>query len=723
MFFFEHNLRSFIKMVEERKASDFFKAVVPRKPKVTNNTCEDLVVTPELLMTQFSTNYMECSALQKRGVKRHMESTEKKMEKELLQARQTLTTLLASLSVKETELRNALEGTGLSTLPSTLLGVPTQELDFKERMTFFARTLINNTNAPRGTKVKTTAIRRLLNDYCEVNKKVVSQEAKIQKMSSSLALLGSNSLVTANLTDTVLHNSPMFNVSEVLSQTEYVPLVFDHNDVYYHFTRLEDVLQFHHNLFDKCVADKCVPPWKTFWSLMDCPKFTVEQLSRGCYIGLMLITNMSDMSNGNEVVNLDNMCVSVSEQIRGLDLQRGKKYVTWYLGQYSKDSVIEDHRLWVKMVDGLFESVQHAPGCWNTEFQQGWSSHLVRGQPYKPMYVNILPGIKEVKPDTWGTTDTLDWIVRNVHFWAHQLNTYAPHGYNLVCNHNFHRSLFTETPRLMRFPVLWRYKMVLQDLTSNVSDKRLLVTLRLEKCMTLCRHMKREFQNCEFSLVYHQWRKVMQLLEETEGLAVECSKEMNSLNVIVQSLLMEHNYVKEKLCQARALLQLEGLLVDESINKYEQDMQELLQKSQLLLKPLHGDGFVEVSPSSKNNGDGENALCVVDSPSPNVWNSTTVTLELMKELSAVVDHLKTGYKESVDTMCTEVLIQPGTLFESFDEVKKRVKASRNDLHPDSRLNLTGDHDPTLVEYYKYHSWALLLEAVEKLNRLFFSKVR
>ena len=89
-------------MAEERKASDFFKAVVPRRVKpVPAPACEDIMVTPELLLSQFSSNYMECSAVKKRGVKRHIECSERKMERELGIARDGLAPLLATLSLKE----------------------------------------------------------------------------------------------------------------------------------------------------------------------------------------------------------------------------------------------------------------------------------------------------------------------------------------------------------------------------------------------------------------------------------------------------------------------------------------------------------------------------------------------------------------------------------------------------------------------------------------------
>lgn len=639
-------------------------------------------MTPELLLTQFSNNYMECSALQKRGVKRVKDMAEKKLERDLGSARQEWNNTLSVLLKKEKDLKELLESTGLE-CPPILLGVPSQQLERLEQLTFWARMILNNSKKPECEQED--AIRQLLDELCDLKLRVKNQERKIGKLSTDLVCIGSHTALS-KYPDAVSHNTEVFQLQEVLCRSMYTPVLFDHNDVYFYFSTVQEVVQFHNNLYQKCVREQCAPEFAAFHRLfqgLGATPYTVDHFQKGFYIGLVLLTNLSDLSDGNHVVNYDNMCLSCGEQMSGTFLQPGKKYVTWYLGQYSRDSVVPETHVWSGLVDGLFLGVQHAPLSWNQEFLNAWRSQKYSHKPQQPMYACVLPGVKEVTLDTWSSTDTLDWIVRNVDFWCHQLSTYAPNGYNLKLNHHFHRSLFLETPQLMRFPILWQYKKSLQELVSQVRNKQHLV-LQNEQLLHYCRQMRSDFLAGMFHLIHYQWDRVKEIMCRQQALLQESTQEDGKLRLLLDTV---RTTLKNKLNQAEALSRLEGLYLGDNLVKYQQQMQGLLDTGEQLLRC-------------------DQLVAGLD-----------VTVNDMLSLDSYVEALKTLDADWLVRVCEEVCCSPDQFFTDFAEVKKRLKFARNSHHPDKAVCT----DPDLQQYHLLHSWVTILNAVEKLHVVFFSK--
>jgi hypothetical protein len=664
-------------MAEERKSSNFFKTVVPRArvPKKTEKSYQ-LVVTPDMLMTQFSNNYMECSALQKRGVKRHKDLAEKKLERDLTSTRQDWNSTLAVLLRKEKDLKELLESTGFE-CPPILLGIPSQQLERLEQLTFWARMILNNSKKPECENENT--IRQLLDELCELKLRVKKQETRIGKLSSDLVLVGSHT-VSNKYPDAISYNTEVFNVQEVLCKSMYEPALYDHNDVYFHFATPEDVVHFHNNLYKKSVREQCAPEFRSFLKLENTPPLTLEHLRKGFYVGLVVLTNLNDTSDGNHVVNYENMCLSCGEQVSGMFLQPGKKYVTWYIGQYSRDSAIAESPVWSQVVDSLFVGVQHSPLCWNQEFLKAWKIL----KPAQPMYACVLPGVKEVTLETWSSTDTLDWIVRNVDFWCNQLVTYSPSGYNLKLNNHFHRSLFMDTPQLMRFPILWQFKKSLRDLVSQVKDKQHFV-LQNEQLLFYCRQMKGDFMSGMFHLIHYQWEKVKELMLKQQILLQESTQEDGKLRLMLDTLKVT---LREKLNQAEALLRLDGIFVGTNIRKYHQEMLEVMETGEQLLRC---EQLVE---------------------------GLDITVGEMVSLDCYAEMLKGIDTDWSVRVCEEMSFEPDQFFTQFSVLKKRVKKTRTSHHPDKHLKCT---DPDIQQYHLLHSWVVMLEAIEKLQAGFFSK--
>jgi len=582
---------------------------------------------------------------------------------------------LTSLLKKEEALKEVLEGSGCQ-CPDSLLGVPAQQLDQMERLSFWARMMITNKDRPVSVPVQT--IQALLEDVTVLKQKVKKTEARLEALSTELVAAGVRH--QAAMADVITYNSPSFNLQEVLSKNAYNP-PFDHNDVYHFFPELDDVVAFHGTLFDKCVQERCVPPWAGFQSNYFETLCTLDNLSHGCYIGLVVLTNLEDHGDGNDVVNYDSMCLSVGEQLSGTFLQPGKKYVTWYLGQYSKDNNMGSS--WVKAMDGLFHAVQYSPAAWNSECLNGWRATCVAGGQYKPFYACVLPGVKEVTRETWGTTDTLDWIARSVNFWATQLGSYAPSGYNLPLNTHFHRSLFLETPKLMKFPVLWQFKKSLAELVKGVNDKFSNVKNYSDLVASYCANMKREFVACNFNYVFYQWEPVKDMLVQAKKGLTEFVQEKKKLSVLMDTV---HLSVPAKLCQAEALASLFRMNISEAVTKYNEELQQLFVQANDLLQALEA--------------------CAVP-----------VTAEEMEALEDYKRDLEFSSRAWVQEVCGEVLLSADRFFEDFEVIKKRVKATRNSHHPDKAQSV----DPDLVHYHRFQSWVVQLNAIEKLQELFFSK--
>lgn len=646
----------------------------------------ELQVTPELLMTRFQNDYMQCTQLQKKGVKRIQETAEKKLETALQRNRSDWDTAFNLLLQKCSLLEDLLQNTGFN-CPVTLLGVPSQQLDKLEKVIFWARMVLSK---PRGNTSITAAddnlgsVQQLLDEVVELKLKVKEKHQLSESLSAELVSFASKH--HALLTDCLTLNSHVFNLQEVLTKNMYNP-PFDHNDVFYFFADLESVVTFHNNLVDHCIRDQCVPPGLGFQKLKDAIKPTVEHLEAGCFIGLMVITNLEDVSDGNTTVSYDNMCSSVGEQLSGTCLKPGKKYVTWYIGQYAQNNVMGSAAEWSKAMDYLFYSVQKCPASWNSEFLKGWNATRLPGVE-KPLYTCILPGTKEVTRETWATVDTLDWIARSVHFWAHQLNTYAPSGYNLPLNHHFHRSLFLDTPNLVKFPQLWQYKKILTTGLTEYSGVLAQAQRAANEAAQFIQPMKQEFTSCNFNLVYHQWDLVKEKLAEFDRVMLQYAEGKTKLSVCMAAVQQS---VVLKLSQVDAWSRLYKMNVFSAVEGYSAKMQQLCEEANAMLA-----------------ADGAEALPVL--------------LRDMTQCDEYVKHLEGWDRGWVSEMCSEVGradVGADQFFEHFSDIKTRVKKNRNDCHPDRLLSVDADLD----FFHLFQGWYEKLQILEKLNDLFFVKVR
>ena len=675
--------------MEEKKVVDFFKPAAVkagRKTVVVPKPSEELV-TPELLLTQFNGNYTLCAAMQKRSVRKSMESTAKKLENKLHLSREQWNTTLNLLLQKKDELKDVLEShSNEVTCPASLHGIPAQQLDQLERLVFWGKVVVSSHSG--NSSLSVTRLQELLSEVSELQVKVKQQELQLEKMSQEVVSCGIPQ--QAFTKDVVTYNNECFQLQDVLSKSVYNP-PFEHNDVYHFFTTIHEVLQFHASLQERCVRDRLVPPWRGFAKLFTAPIPTVEELGQGFFVGLVVITNMSDVSNGNHDINLDNMCVSVSEQLSGTCLQPGKKYVTWYLGQYDKDRPAnKSSRQWADTFDQLFMSVQQSPAAWNSEFVKGWKSSLAESPgSYKPMYTCVLPGTKEVTLSSWSSTDTLDWIVRNVHFWAHQLNTYAPFGYNVPLNNHFHRSVFLEIPGLVKFPVLWQYKKALSDMLTLVKDKFEVVNAQVQVVLKLLVNMKQSFFDCNFDFLHPQWSDVMQQMQQVREVMAEFLNHKNKLQLMSETIVSS---VPTKVRQAEAMSSLYGIELSGGIERYQNTIQLLLEQVSVLLQTTD---LVFLLP---------------------------VTLSDMEEFQVYTDALKCADRAWVLEMCTLVKVSVSDFFEHFAVILKRVKAARVRSHPDWKKN-SQNLEPHLKQYYDCQASLTQLEAIKKLHENFFIKVR
>jgi hypothetical protein len=649
----------------------------------------ELQVTPELLMARFQTDYMQCTQLQKKGVKRIQETAEKKLESALQRNRSDWDSTFNLLVQKCNVLEELLQNTGFH-CPVTLLGVPSQQLDKLEKVVFWARVVLSKPRAAAAGAAGPAAadnlesVQQLLDEVVELKLRVKEKHQLSETLSAELVSFATKH--HALLTDCLTLNSHVFNLQEVLTKNIYNPS-FDHNDVFHFFTDLESVVTFHNNLVEYCIRDQCVPAGVGFQKLKDAIKPTVEHLAAGCFIGLMVITNLEDVSDSNTTVNYDNMCSSVGEQLSGTCLKPGKKYVTWYVGQYAQDNVMDSVVEWSKAMDYLFYSVQKCPAAWNSEFIKGWKSTRIPGVE-KPLYTCLLPGTKEVTRDTWSSVDTLDWIARSVHFWAHQLNTYAPSGYNLPLNHHFHRCLFLDTPRLIKFPQLWQYKKILTSGLTEFSGLLSQVQRAAHDAVQFVQPMKHEFLSCNFNLVYHQWDLVKEKLAEFDRVMMQYTEGKTKLSVCMAAVQQS---VVFKLSQVDAWSRLYKMNVFTAVERYSLEMQQLCEEANSLLS-----------------ADGTAALPVV--------------LRDMTQCDEYVKHLEGWDKSWVTEMCSEVGwtdVDLDQFFTHFSDIKGRVKKNRNDCHPDRLMSVDADLD----FFHLFQGWYEKLQILEKLNDLFFEKVR
>ena len=637
-------------------------------------TATEVAVTPELLMTTFQNNYMQCTQLQKKGVKKTQELSERKLERALIQGRSDWNTALNMLLEKQGRLEDLLRSMGLI-CPETLLGVPAQQLDKLERVTFWARTVCI------GIGTDSSEVQQLLDEVTELKLKVKSKHAVLETLSADLVSCGNKHQTL--LTDCLTLNKPTFDLNEVLTQSVYNP-PFDHNDVYHFFPDLESVVNFYATLADRCVREQCTPPGIGLQKLRDSVKPTLEHLKGGCFIGLMVITNLEDTSDGNEAVSYEHMCVSVGEQLSGTSLQPGKKYVTWYVGQYSDNNVMGSVSCWTEAMDYLFYSLPKCPAACNSEFLRVWKATRVTGFQ-RPLYTCLLPGTKEVTAETWGTADTLDWISRSVHFWAHQLNTYAPMGYNLPLNHHFHRTLFVEIPKLVKFPLLWQYK---ELLTSTMQECKVLVEdVQRAACAAneFLSAMKQEFFSCNFHLVFYQWAPVKERVRELEAVLDRCEEGITKLKLC---MTVVQQSVDTKLNQVNAWSRLYRLDVTDAVGQYLATIQSLYQEVTTLLNNVaEFHALVKVSDMDRCEDDLKNL-----EPCNPQW---------------------------VLKMCNEVHMRPLSaeqFFRQFVKLKSKVKNVRNLSHPDKGAHMVS-------KFYEAQSWCEQLDSIEKFHELFFTKVR
>lgn len=655
-----------------------------RKPKgnkalvVAGKGATEVMVTPELLMTRFQNDYTQCTLLQEKGVKKNQNLTEKKLDLSLRQNRSEWSAAFNLLMEKTNQLEELLHCTSDSA-PVTLLGVPSQQLEHLERVTYWARLVVNNRSVPVNG-----SIHQLLDEVTELKRKVQEKQHLSEKMSTELVALGARH--QAVLQDCINQNSSVFYLQEVLSKNVYNP-PFDHNDVYHFFPDLESVVSFHATLVDSCIREQVVPVGAGFEKLKRSPLPVLEHLAGGCFVGLLVITNLEDTSDNNTTVNDDNMCCSVGEQLSGVELKPGKKYVTWYVGQYAHDNVLGSPQQWADAMDTLYYSIIKCPMAWNSEFLKGWKATRVPGHE-KPLYTCILPGVKEVSQDTWGTVDTLDWISRNVHFWAHQLNTYAPQGYNLPLNHHFHRSLFLEVPKLHKFPQLWQFKKVLTAAVQEVKNLMGVVQRAAAEAAAFLRPMTAEFYLCNFHLVYYQWEPVKEKLLEYDRMLSQLKEGQSRLSACLTAVQQS---VASKLCQVEAWSRLYHLDVTAAVGLYSTAMQQLCTEGTAL-------------------------LCNEELS----WLSA-VSVQVMTENEHHVKHLQGCDWLCLGKLCVDVGCQGITVnnfFQHLSDVIGGAKKTRNDCHPDR-----GNRVEDVGLFHFFQGCCEKLQSIEKLHVLFFSQVR
>lgn len=660
-----------LETMEETKGRSKKKRVCVDKAMVPTASPLEVVVTPELLMTRFQSNYMQCTQLQKKGVKRMQETSEQKLKRAVDSSREEWALCLKQLLEKQENLESLLRNMGL-VCPETLLGVPAQQLDKLERVIFWARMVCVDLKGVED-------VHTLLSEVTELKVKVKSKQLALNTLSTDLVSFGTRH--QSLLSDCLTVNTSVFTLDEVLSQSVYNPS-FDHNDVFHFFPDLPSVVSFYATLPERCLREQCVPSALGLQKLRDSVKPKLEHLSGGCFIGLMVITNLDDLSDGNDVVNLDHMCCSVGEQLSGTSLQPGKKYVTWYVGQYAQHNTLGPVPVWTQAMDYLFYSLSKCPAACNSEFLKGWRG---RALPGRPLYTCILPGTKEVTAESWSTTDTLDWMARSVHFWAHQLNTYAPAGYNVPLNYHFHRTLFLEIPGLVKFPLLWQYKELLgstmQECRTLVEDVQRAAAAANEFLSA----MKQDFCSCNFHLVFYQWAPVQERVADLEALVAKCDDRMRHLQLC---LTVVRQSVETKLTQVSAWSRLYKLEVSEAVARYSGALQAQCEEAGRLLNCVQ-----ECKPS--------------------------VTVQDMERLSEELKNLEPCNPEWALSLCTTVGLRPVSaeqFFQQFQGLKKRVKKFRIQFHPDKGTT-------QVARFHECQSWCEQLVSIEKFLDLFFNKVR
>jgi hypothetical protein len=638
----------------------------------------ELVVTPELLMTTFQSNYMQCTQLQKKGVKRGQETSERKVERALLQSRTDWNAALSTLLEKQGRLEDLLRSMGL-VCPETLLGVPAQQLDKLERVTFWARTVCVAEEGQVTSSSVREQIQHLLDEVTELKFKVKSKQALVTTLSTEVVAFGTKH--QSQLNDCLAGNAPGFELTEVLTQSVYNP-VFDHNDVYHFFPDLSSVVQFYEGLPERCIREQCTPPGTTLQKLQDSVKPTVAHLQPGCFIGLMVITNLEDTADGNEAVNYDHMCLSVGEQLSGTSLQPGKKYVTWYVGQYSENNGMGSVGQWTQAMDYMFYALSKCPAGCNTEFMKA----VKRGLGFhRPFYTCLLPGTKEVTAETWGTVDTLDWIARSIHFWAHQLNTYAPVGYNLPLNHHFHRTLFTEIPGLVKFPLLWQYKELLTQATQECRTLVADVQRAAGAAHEFLSAMKQEFFSCNFHMVFYQWAPVKERVKELEAVMARSHEGIQRLKLCMSVV---ESSVEMKLNQVHAWSRLYRLDVVTAVAHYSSQMQAL----------------------------GGDALLLLNSVADFVAHVSVFDMEQCEQDLQGLELCNPEWLGKLFGELKQPVVTGELFFSQFGKLKAKMKRCRTLYHPDKGSS-------QVSKFYQCQTWCQQMESLGRLYETFFKKVR
>jgi hypothetical protein len=650
-----------------------------RKPKAASAAVpaseQLMVVTPELLVSQFQNDYMQCTQAQKKSVKKAQDNQEKRVERMLSTSRSEWETVFQQLTERCEQLRELLVNTGL-TCPEVLLGVPALQLDHVERVVYWARFVLRHQSS---MCVLDNQVLDLLNEVAELKVRAKERQSETQRLSQELVAFGARYYNL--LSDCVNMNAPGFEVGDVFTRPTYKP-PFDRNDVYYFFPDLVSVVKHHNSLPELCVMEQNVPTSLGFEKLKEYPKPTVEHLERGCFIGLMVLTNLDDLSDHNDTVNYDNMCCSVGEQLSGTSLLPGKKFVTWYLGQYCKDNVMGPVAVWTKGMDYLFHCVERCPSTWNNEFVKAWKA--VPGRRLNRINTCLLPGTKEVTKDTWGTLDTLDWIVRNVHFWAYQLNCYAPCGYNVYLNNSFHRTLFTELPHLSQFPLLWQYKRLLCNAMEEVTSQVDLVNRVANHGTELLRNLKESFLQCHFHMLHLQWMAVKETVLEWSQKLLDLTASKKKLTTCIT---MVQQSVASTLCHVQALSQLYKMNI--SVVQYQQDLARLFDQGAAL---LHTGAVTPVH----------------------------VTLEDMVFYEDDVTKLQScdsSWMQRVILDVGVVDVTPDTFLVKLPFILSHLKRLRSSVHPDR----TGENNADA--FLLYQDYVEKLSTLQKLSTEFFNKVR
>ena len=342
---------------------------------------------------------------------------------------------------------------------------------------FIAASMMNKLN---GMTTKLRQLRQKIQDkreeLTECQKRIVVLESSRAHCPAAFIEAGDTRISEC---DSDRFQSTIFDVT---TSPQSLPApAFDRNDVWMWCFSAESVLDEHRRMYNDCVSGPLIPrfippagftPLDMFRRQCAPPvKLTAENFSHDTAIEIIVVTLMGDTSDGNETVYLNNIAQSALDACASLPA--GKKFVTWRLnssGYYAENPTFKDDEKALRRSIVAWQ-MRHSELCangYNSGFQSTWSRLVADPNLYSGISVSIvLEPYRLVSKADWGTPSLLDWIVNTVHTWAVRLRTYAPHGFNVMCNNRYNRDM-----ALRVYPGLWsphalNYMLLLNDYRSK----------------------------------------------------------------------------------------------------------------------------------------------------------------------------------------------------------------------------------------------------------------